>query len=352
MEITTAEPKIAVSFEVSLPHDLCACLALSETAPMVEGMSDWLKTIPPSPARREFVSLTRYCPGLWARTTRFALDHPARTSFDAFQRALNERPAADYASIAQDSLRERLEAWGADPAPAPLPEQFARAQAARRARFGEPVTADLDPEVLACLISPDLKSRLIHLFTSFWDDHYAARWASDAPRIEASVRFHNRQPYSPNFSTLFLAATGRAMPDSIRESLHGVTQAVFVPSCHTGPYLMFAVALPVITLSFNALTVDAQAHARPEVVGLFPSLKALADETRLQILGVLADGRERYAQEIMSELGLSQSAASRHLTLLESSGLLLVRREGAAKFYSLNPTQSRRLIESLKRLLI
>ncbi len=80
--------------------------------------------------------------------------------------------------------------------------------------------------------------------------------------------------------------------------------------------------------------------------------EALADETRLQIMGLLSDGRERYAQEIMAELGLSQSATSRHLTLLESSGLLTVRKEGTAKFYSLNASRSRALLDSLKRLLL
>lgn len=352
MEITSARPKIAVTFEVSLPHDLCAALSLAEIAPHYEGLSDWLKTVPPSPARHEFVSLTRYCPGLWAKLTHLPADHPARSDFNAFCASLESRPADEFVMIAKMSLRERLAAWGVDStASVSLPDQFAAAQAARHAHYGDPATPDLPPESLATLVSHDLKQRLIALFTEFWIDHYTARWEEDAPRMEASVRFHNRQQYSPNFDSLFVAATGRNMPDSIRDALPGVARAVFVPSCHIGPYILFTIALPMIAISFNALTVDPTAQSRPEVVGLFPPLKALADETRLQILGVLADGRERYAQEIMAALGISQSAASRHLTLLEKSGLIAVRKEGTAKFYSLNAKQSQRLIDSLKRLL-
>lgn len=350
MEITASRPKITVVFEVSLPHDLCAAISLAEIAPHYEGLSDWLRTVPPSPARHEFVSLTRYCPGLWARLTHFPTG-PARDDFNAFCTSLESRSADEVAAIAKVSLRERLAAWGVGGASASLPDQFAAAQAARRARYGDPATPDLPPDALAALVTHDLKPRLIALFTEFWIDHYAARWEEDRPRMEASVRFHNRQQYSPNFDSLFVAATGRNMPDSIRDALPGVARAVFVPSCHIGPYFLFTIALPMIAISFNALTVDPTSQSRPEVVGLFPPLKALADETRLQMLGVLSDGRERYAQEIITALNISQSAASRHLTLLEKSGLVAVRKEGAAKFYSLDPKQSQRLIDSLKRLL-
>jgi DNA-binding transcriptional ArsR family regulator len=351
MEITTTRPKISVIFEVSLPHDLCASLALSETARRLDGLSDWLHTIPPCPEYHQFVSLTRYCPGLWARLTQFPADHPARTDFQAFKTTLENRPADDYTVLAKLSLKERLTTWGED-APASLTDQFQVAQTARRARYGEAAVPDLAPEALAALISPSLKDFLLTLFTSFWNDHYAARWEIDRPRIEAAVRFHRQQQYSANFNSLFIAATGRAMPQSIHDSLPGLSRAVFVPSCHIGPYFIFTIALPVIAISFNALTVDATAHAHPEVVEVFPPLKALADETRLQILGVLSDGQPRYAQEIMAALGISQSAASRHLALLESTGLLTVRKEGTSKYYALNSNRSQKLLDALKRLLV
>jgi DNA-binding transcriptional ArsR family regulator len=68
---------------------------------------------------------------------------------------------------------------------------------------------------------------------------------------------------------------------------------------------------------------------------LYPPLKALADETRLQILALLRD-RELYAQEIVDRLHISQPAVSRHLNLMVAAGVLNIRREGNAKYYAIN----------------
>ncbi|MDH5439398.1 MAG: metalloregulator ArsR/SmtB family transcription factor [Candidatus Bathyarchaeota archaeon] len=62
--------------------------------------------------------------------------------------------------------------------------------------------------------------------------------------------------------------------------------------------------------------------------------KALADQTRLKILGLL-EVREMCVCEIMVALGLTQPTASYHLGLLENAGLIKDRKEGKWVFYSL-----------------
>jgi DNA-binding transcriptional ArsR family regulator len=65
--------------------------------------------------------------------------------------------------------------------------------------------------------------------------------------------------------------------------------------------------------------------------------KALADQTRLKILGLL-EIREMCVCEIMVALDLTQPTASYHLGLLENVGLIKDRKEGKWVFYSLeNP---------------
>jgi ArsR family transcriptional regulator len=65
--------------------------------------------------------------------------------------------------------------------------------------------------------------------------------------------------------------------------------------------------------------------------------KALADQTRLKILGLLGL-REMCVCEIMVALDLTQPTASYHLGLLENVGLIKDRKEGKWVFYSLeNP---------------
>jgi ArsR family transcriptional regulator len=63
-------------------------------------------------------------------------------------------------------------------------------------------------------------------------------------------------------------------------------------------------------------------------------LKALAHETRLQILSLLIDG-EVCVCKIMDKLELPQSTVSRHLAILKSAGLLEDRRDGTWIHYSL-----------------
>lgn len=56
--------------------------------------------------------------------------------------------------------------------------------------------------------------------------------------------------------------------------------------------------------------------------------KALADETRLQILWLLMGEEELCVCDIMRALGITQSKASRHLRYLFNVGLVSDRREG------------------------
>jgi len=63
--------------------------------------------------------------------------------------------------------------------------------------------------------------------------------------------------------------------------------------------------------------------------------KALADETRLQILWLLLGEEELCVCDIMRALGITQSKASRHLRYLFNVGLVSDRREGAWMYYRL-----------------
>lgn len=62
--------------------------------------------------------------------------------------------------------------------------------------------------------------------------------------------------------------------------------------------------------------------------------KALADPTRLQILGLLSS-RELCVCEVMVALNLTQPTASHHLRILENVGLVKDRKEGKWVYYSL-----------------
>ena len=66
--------------------------------------------------------------------------------------------------------------------------------------------------------------------------------------------------------------------------------------------------------------------------------KLLADETRLNIVMLLACKGELCVCELTESLQLSQPKISRHLALLRSSGVLSDQRKGQWVYYSIHPT--------------
>ena len=63
--------------------------------------------------------------------------------------------------------------------------------------------------------------------------------------------------------------------------------------------------------------------------------KSLSDETRLRILNLLLQ-RECCVCEVMQALGISQTRASRNLSILHEAGFLTLKKEGLWSNYSLD----------------
>ena len=75
-------------------------------------------------------------------------------------------------------------------------------------------------------------------------------------------------------------------------------------------------------------------------------LKALANEKRLMLLCLLAEG-ERSVSELNSRLDLSQSALSQHLAILRDDGLVTSRREAQSIYYGLAQGPAQQIINTL-----
>jgi DNA-binding transcriptional ArsR family regulator len=78
-------------------------------------------------------------------------------------------------------------------------------------------------------------------------------------------------------------------------------------------------------------TTDTAAPVPDEVTGRF--LKALASESRQQVMLLFAGGAELSVGEVASRLGIGQSTASQQLSQLKDGGLLTSRREAKVVFY-------------------
>ncbi len=66
------------------------------------------------------------------------------------------------------------------------------------------------------------------------------------------------------------------------------------------------------------------------------ALKALGEPRRVEILRLLRGG-PRAVGEIAAEIAVTQQAASQHLGVLSSAGLVEARREGTKRLYAIRP---------------
>ena len=81
--------------------------------------------------------------------------------------------------------------------------------------------------------------------------------------------------------------------------------------------------------------------------------RALADETRLRILGLLLNSGELCVCDITATLQLPQSTVSRHLSYLKNAGWVVDRREGVWIIYDVTADtgMKKQVAEILRELL-
>ncbi|HEY0301690.1 MAG TPA: metalloregulator ArsR/SmtB family transcription factor, partial [Rhizomicrobium sp.] len=75
---------------------------------------------------------------------------------------------------------------------------------------------------------------------------------------------------------------------------------------------------------------------------LLAFFKAMADESRLKIVGLLAHG-ERSVQDLAQALGLKEPTVSHHLAVLKAQGLVTARAQGTTRWHALDRAALERL---------
>jgi DNA-binding transcriptional ArsR family regulator len=112
---------------------------------------------------------------------------------------------------------------------------------------------------------------------------------------------------------------------------------VLSPSVFAWPHVFVNCDAPwptSLVYAAPALARDAAARIPPAELTLI--LRALADDTRLRILKLIAE-RPRTTQEVASLVGLSMSGASKSIQKLAEAGLISSRREGYYVVYRISP---------------
>jgi DNA-binding transcriptional ArsR family regulator len=186
---------------------------------------------------------------------------------------------------------------------------------------------------------PRMKDLIVSHLKAIWHERMAAEWERVKPILQESVVAFQQIDFRrmSGFEAMRLV-TGQEPHEKWQNWIADSRQIIFVPSAHIGPYLRSFKEDKLLWVLFGARLPEgapagASALSRSD---LLVRLGALTDDTRLRILSLLSQQDELCAQDIMLQLDLNQSAASRHLRQLSAAGYITERRRDVAKCYSLN----------------
>lgn len=190
----------------------------------------------------------------------------------------------------------------------------------------------------------EMRDILVKHIKSLWGSHIKAEIERTRPMLEKSVAAYQQMDYSGlSRHEIVESVTGRSFRDIefFDKHIRNAKVMTFLPSPHLGPYVavMGVDDIQECLVFFGARLPKNTSHHSPELSRseLLVRLNALADDTRLQILELIHQHGELCAQDVITQLNLSQSSASRHLRQLRAAGYLIERRREVAKCYTLNP---------------
>ena len=340
-----------IAFDSSLAAAVASTMSLLAMAPFYEGLDAWIEATYAalSDQLRRDVHLFFYPFGAPLIYRQLLVDPPREDTFPAFVGWLTSLTDETIRGAVHDALRNLAVATHAesDVRREDLPSiddsgalasfleragcEWWEFEYTDRASFLGLVQLLQDPGALRAKIAFDV--------ASFWESHFREEYAKCRPVVTECALRGRQADHVEGFAVVVARVTGRPVAESTERRYGAARRLVFVPSCHTGPYVHHVPVDPMgrsLVVIFNArLSERGERGGQLPVRELFAPLKALSDETRLEILRMLRGG-ELYAQQIVDRLSISQPSVSRHLRLMVASGILTERREEKMKFYRIN----------------
>jgi ArsR family transcriptional regulator len=201
---------------------------------------------------------------------------------------------------------------------------------------------------------PAMHELIVSHLRHMWDRYLAEEWARVEPFVRKAVDVLDTDDLG-RMSRLEAVewATGQELP-GWEASLDRAERIVLVPAGHGGPHAWRTCTGGVTWVLFGTRPAETARQPIPELTRseVLVRLGALADGSRLRVLELVAERGEQSSQQIISGLGLSQSAVSRHLKQLCATEFLSERRCGGAKCYSLNAGNVRESLQAISSYLV
>jgi DNA-binding transcriptional ArsR family regulator len=219
---------------------------------------------------------------------------------------------------------------------------------------------------LASLIFDDPRQLALDfadLVGEYWEAAFAEEWGRLEPRLAGAVVDAGRQIAADGLYSFLRGLSPRLRVDAAREEFgldlphdHRVevtekNRLVLVPSAFVWPHVQLNCDPPwPLNVVYPASFVVADARPRIPSADLVRVLRALADDTRLRSLRLIAE-RPRSTQELAPLVGISEAGLSKHLRQLAEAGIVTTRRDGYYVLYSLVPERLEPLSDTLEHFL-
>src|SRR6185503_13218101 len=187
----------------------------------------------------------------------------------------------------------------------------------------------------------ELAGRFAALLSSYWDAAFEEEWSALEPQLAATVADAGRRIAGDGVYGYLTGLSPQLLIDPSRREIrrdlpheHTVdvgprSELVLVPSVFVWPHVRVNCDPPwppaIVYPAPFALAGGKSKLPSEDVVHV---LRALADETRLRALKLIAAG-ERSTQELAPLIGISEAGLSKHLRLLARAGLVQARRDGS-----------------------
>jgi DNA-binding transcriptional ArsR family regulator len=236
---------------------------------------------------------------------------------------------------------------------------------ATRARLRERAAAAGD-EALARQLLDDpraLLERFLRLLEAYWEEAFAREWQRIEPDLAASVSEAGRVITRRGLYALLASlspevrsdpAAGRfwlERPHDHELDIGDGELLVLAPSVYVWPHVRVNCDQPwPLGLVFPASSIVRESRPRIPPAQLTGVLRALADDTRLRALRLIAE-RPRSTQELAPLVGVTEAALSKHLRTLAEAGLVERHRDGYYVLYRIVPGQVAALAPSLEAFL-
>lgn len=307
-----------VTFSISPLYDMI--ISLTTLAHPGERHEGWVADVKRdlSPMMREeadyFYSLFEN------RLVELAVDYPDHFDIEGFFRYLDSMSPDDFVFYATGRVMSPSEISAMSSHPL-------RLQAALLKQYGgEHKIHDEGWRQALQLLSSEadaLRTRLLRLLRTYWQNVYRHQLPKLKPQWEESVR-ERTQSLGPDRLTAvqerFLA--NRALPVEYPEG-YPLEKVYLVPSVFLKVSSMIMYGYGQMVVIYDALTSDehrnAMAHVQRRIVAM---ARALEDPTRMTILRAIAKDKEYYGSRLAAKCGITPSSISRHMRVLREAGLI------------------------------